>query len=62
MQEKFITITEASKLLTLAKSTIYQYVYHRSIPFIKIGGRIVFEEEKLRQWMQANKKEVIDRK
>ena len=56
MKEKYMTIEDASRVTTLAKSTLYGYVFHRSIPFIKIGGRIVFEESAIQKWL--NKKQV----
>jgi len=62
MKEKYINIAEASRLLTLAKSTLYTYVHYRTIPFAKVGGRIVFEEETLRKWMKKKEKGVVSRK
>ena len=56
MKEKLLTIEDLSKVTTLAKSTLYSYVHYRTIPFIKIGGRIVFEEGAILKWI--NKKQV----
>ena len=56
MKDKYLTIEDVSKVTTLAKSTLYSYVHYRTIPFIKIGGRIVFEEGAIQKWI--NKKEV----
>ena len=62
MKEKYMTIEEASRVTTLAKSTLYSYVFHRAIPFIRIGGRIVFEEEVLQKWMRRKEVKEVRRK
>ena len=62
MEKKYLTTKDASELLTLAPSTIYTYVHYRKIPFIKIGGRIAFEENTLNQWMQSKRRGEIKRK
>ena len=51
MKQKYLTISDTSKLTTLAKSTLYSYVHFQAIPFLRIGGRIVFEEESIKKWM-----------
>jgi excisionase family DNA binding protein len=62
MKEKYLTIRDVSHITTLAKSTLYSYVHYQAIPFIKIGGRIVFEEGAVQKWIASKKKEVISRK
>ena len=56
MKEKLLTIQDVSNVTTLAKSTLYSYVHYRTIPFIKLGGRIVFENSAIQKWI--NKKQV----
>jgi excisionase family DNA binding protein len=62
MKEKYLTIEDVSKVTTLAKSTLYNYVYYQTIPFLRIGGRIVFEEKDLQNWIDKKKVKVIQRK
>jgi len=62
MKEKYLTIEDVSKVTTLAKSTLYSYVYYKTIPFLRIGGRIVFEEKDLQNWIDKKKVKVIERK
>jgi excisionase family DNA binding protein len=59
MKDKYLSVQEASEILTLAKSTLYQYIHNRYIPYTKVGGRIVFEEKIIRKWMNRKRKEVI---
>lgn len=49
---RFLSINEAAQLLGLSTSTLYKKTSARSIPFFKIGGRVLFEEEMLEQWIR----------
>ena len=62
MKEKLLTIEDLSKVTTLAKSTLYSYVFHRSIPFIKLGKRIVFEEGAIQKWIDKKQVKEVSRK
>ena len=62
MKEKLLTIQDLSNITTLAKSTLYSYVHYRTIPFIKIGGRIVFEEGSIQKWINKKEVKVVNRK
>jgi excisionase family DNA binding protein len=60
LKENYLSVAQAAEYLTLAKSTMYQYVHYRTIPHLKIGGRIVFSKNELDNWiMKHEKKEVI---
>lgn len=37
-----------------SKSTIYQKVSRREIPFNKDGSRLIFQKSKIDQWLQSN--------
>ena len=62
MKEKFLTVEDVSKITTLAKSTLYNYVYYQTIPFTKIGGRVVFEEDKIKKWLKGKEIKPVPRK
>jgi excisionase family DNA binding protein len=44
---------EASALISLAESTIERLMKKKAIPYIKIGGRVLFSLEKLIEWAAA---------
>ena len=48
--EKYLTVTEASKLLRVHPRTIYELVYQNGIPYHKVGDRILFLEDSLIEW------------
>lgn len=49
--QKLLNVQEASNLLGLAVPTIYKYVCCRKIPYIKVGGRVFFNIERLESWI-----------
>jgi len=55
VEKEYLSVIEAAKLIGLARSTIYNYIYNRHIPFIKIGGRVVFDKADLIAWVERKK-------
>jgi excisionase family DNA binding protein len=54
MEQNLLKLTDLSKMLNIAKSTIYNYAKKGDIPYIKIGGKILFSEKAINEWMLAN--------
>jgi excisionase family DNA binding protein len=50
--EALIGIREASTMLGLRVSTLYSYVERKIIPHVKLGTRLLFEPQKLEQWVE----------
>lgn len=44
---------EASALISLAESTIERLMKKEAIPYVRIGGRVLFSLEKLIDWAAA---------
>lgn len=55
VQEKVYTVDEAAKFLRLSKTTVYQYCSDRLIPHSKVGGKTLFLQSELIQWLQDKK-------
>lgn len=53
-------INLAVEVTGMAKQTIYNLASKRLIPHAKRGGRIIFEEDKLRSWLVENKRPLWD--
>ncbi|MBD3666904.1 MAG: helix-turn-helix domain-containing protein [Kangiella sp.] len=43
---------EAARLLGLSEVTIRRWVMNRQIPYRKIGSRVFFDPEELREWVE----------
>ena len=53
-------INLAVEVTGMAKQTIYNLVSKRLIPHAKRGGRIIFDEDKLRSWLVENDRPLCD--
>jgi excisionase family DNA binding protein len=48
-----LTMTEAIAKLKIAKPTLYGYVSRGKIPYLKIGARVLFDDEELDLWLES---------
>lgn len=55
--DDFLTVKELSKWIKLSESHIYFLVNKRKIPFAKLGGKLLFDKEKIRLWIESNSPE-----
>lgn len=55
-EEGLLTITEAGKLLSLSKNTIYKMVQKRMLPYSKRGKKLYFLKDELVAWVKGGKK------
>lgn len=51
---KLLTVEEVASLLNVPKSTVYQWVHYKKIPFVKFGRRLNFSEEEIDKFIQSN--------
>ena len=51
---EFLTIGELSKWIRLSRSHIYCLVSKKKIPFIKLGGKLIFSAEEIRNWIDQS--------
>ena len=49
--EKLLTIDELAEVLSVKKSTIYQWVHIGLVPHIKVGRLLRFKEESIQKWL-----------
>ena len=53
-KRKFIDVQEASEITGFKVRTIYIKVHKNEIPHRKIGGKLVFDESELEEFMSGN--------
>jgi excisionase family DNA binding protein len=56
MEKEYLSVKQAAVYLTLSRSTIYTYIHYKTIPFIKIGERVVREKSHLDRWVESQSK------
>ena len=51
---EFLTVAELSKWIRLSRSHIYFLVSKKRIPFIKLGGKLLFSSKEIRNWIEQS--------
>ena len=54
MTPRLLRIKEVSERTGLSVHTLYKMVSQRRIPFVKLGGALCFDPEKLDQWIKQS--------
>ncbi|MBS4035868.1 MAG: helix-turn-helix domain-containing protein [Ignavibacterium sp.] len=54
-ETEFMDINEASSFLKLKKTTIYQMVFKREIPFYKSTKKLLFKKSDLIEWVEKDR-------
>ena len=53
LMESPLNIDQAASFLGLKKGTVYNMVSRRTIPFHKVGRRVLFKKEELEAWFAS---------
>ena len=51
---KILTVKELADKLNLKTSTIYAWVHRKKIPYVKMGGKLGFLEDKINEHILKN--------
>ena len=54
-ETEYMSIEDAAKFLILKKSTLYQLVFKRKIPFYKRTKILLFKKSELIDWVENNR-------
>ena len=60
MEKRFFNIKELSEYLGIAEGTVYVWVCHRKIPFVKIGRLLKFDMRKIEKWLEKRSFDVYN--
>jgi excisionase family DNA binding protein len=52
--KKLYSVKEISQQLSMSASNIYKLVSQDSIPYIRVGGKILFDQTAINKWIKAN--------
>ena len=59
MEKRFLGLEELSQYLGLAKGTLYIWVCHKKIPYLKIGRLVKFDLQEIEGWLKDKRVETI---
>jgi excisionase family DNA binding protein len=51
-QKQLLDMNEASEFLGISKSTLYEWVIQKKVPFVKVGRLTKFKKEALDTWLE----------
>lgn len=60
--DEFLTVRELAEWIRLSESHVYFLVNKKKIPFVKLGGKLLFDREKIRGWIDSNSKAPVQAK
>jgi excisionase family DNA binding protein len=49
-----LSLIEAAQYLGVSKSPLYKYTHTRTLPFHKLGKRVIFYTKELDEWIKQN--------
>jgi excisionase family DNA binding protein len=52
--KKLYTVKEIAQQLSMSQSNIYKLVSQDNIPYIRLGGKILFDQTVINKWIKAN--------
>lgn len=50
--DDLLTVRELGKWLRLSESHIYSLVSKKKIPYTKIGGKVLFDKQAIKDWIE----------
>ncbi len=56
-EKRLISVEDAARYLGVKKSTIYSWAWRRKIPSVKMGRRLLFDQEDLDRMIAAGKRQ-----
>lgn len=54
--EDLITVRELATWLRLSESHIYALISKKKIPFNKVGGKVLFDKQVIKNWIEQQSK------
>ena len=60
MEKRFLNIKELSEYVGIAEGTIYVWVCHKKIPYVKVGRLVKFDLRKIETWLAERSVEVYE--
>jgi excisionase family DNA binding protein len=59
MERRYIGIEDLARYLDMPKGTLYVWVCHRRIPYLKIGRLVKFDLREIEDWLKDKRVEEL---
>lgn len=57
MERRFLGIKEFAQYLGLTEGTLYVWICHKKIPYLKLGKLVKFDLKEIERWLEEKKVE-----
>jgi excisionase family DNA binding protein len=55
MEDRWLTVDDISKYLSVTKDTIYKWIDNRNMPAHKVGRKWMFQKTEIDEWVKSGK-------
>lgn len=55
MEDRWLTVDDISKYLSVTKDTVYKWIDNRSMPAHKVGRKWMFQRSEIDEWVKSGK-------
>lgn len=56
--ERLLNVNETAEIQGIAPATLREWIFRRRLPFIKLGSRVLFHPDDIKQFVKQSKVEV----
>ncbi len=55
MEDRWLTVDDVCKYLSVTKDTIYKWIDNRNMPAHKVGRKWMFQKSEIDEWVKSGK-------
>ena len=59
-EKRLLTVAEICQVLNIKKTKLYDMVYKREIPVVKLGAKIMFDKNDINEFIEKNKVKTLN--
>jgi excisionase family DNA binding protein len=59
-RKQYYNVKEIAELLDISEKTVRKYVWLKTIPYLKIGGHVRFDIDKIHAWLEQREVPTLD--
>ena len=56
INNEFLTVKELCEWIRLSRSKVYALIQDNKIPYAKVGGKFLFDKNKIKNWIESQSK------
>ena len=55
MEDRWLTVDDICKYLSVTKDTVYKWIDHKQMPANKVGRKWMFQKNEVDKWVKSGK-------